>query len=175
MIESIEELLGKLDEVSSEEYKELGALVNISPDKFAKYAHFSNIHYTRNCIKRTDKYELILLCWEPGQSTPIHCHNGEECWVYMIQGSMQEQHFIDDNGQPILKDIHELKPLDKSFMCDDFGYHTLENNGSTRAMTLHLYIEPINECSIYEDNSGEFKMVDLSYYSMEGKVLEPTI
>ena len=32
--------------------------------------------YQRNVIKRTEFYELVAICWTPGQLTPIHDHVG---------------------------------------------------------------------------------------------------
>ena len=32
--------------------------------------------YQRNVIKKTEHYELVAICWTPGQLTPIHDHVG---------------------------------------------------------------------------------------------------
>ena len=35
--------------------------------------------YQRNVIKKTEHYELVAICWTPGQLTPIHDHVGSDC------------------------------------------------------------------------------------------------
>ena len=34
--------------------------------------------YQRNVIKKTEHYELVAICWTPGQLTPIHDHVGSD-------------------------------------------------------------------------------------------------
>ena len=51
-------------------------VTGLNEAEFEKYATWNQESYTRNCIARTDTYELILLCWEKKQETPIHEHGG---------------------------------------------------------------------------------------------------
>ncbi len=164
-ITSLPQLINKLNDVSKEEYKSIGVTLDIPLDEFLPYAQWSDDHYTRNCIVREKDFELILLCWEPGQSTAIHCHGGEECWVYIIDGHIEESHyqFLDD--KLIVEDKVTLTTGDKSFMSDDLGYHRLDNNASRRSMSLHLYMEPIDVCTVYDNESQTFLPKSLSYHS----------
>lgn len=34
--------------------------------EWAKYCHFSDVHYTRNLIYACEDFELVVLCWGPG-------------------------------------------------------------------------------------------------------------
>lgn len=45
----------------------------------APYLWFSNDHYTRNLVLKTDLFELIAICWEIGQKSPIHNHRDQNC------------------------------------------------------------------------------------------------
>ncbi|MGH9352523.1 MAG: hypothetical protein ACRD2G_10235, partial [Terriglobia bacterium] len=36
------------------------------------YLYFCSDHYTRNLIQRTSLYDLLAICWEIGQQSPIH-------------------------------------------------------------------------------------------------------
>jgi hypothetical protein len=50
--------------------------VRFDKQDWEAYAHFdASRHYTRNLIA-TDhvSYTLLLLCWNPGQESPIHDH-----------------------------------------------------------------------------------------------------
>ncbi|MBT4878434.1 MAG: hypothetical protein HON42_01285, partial [Alphaproteobacteria bacterium] len=47
--------------------------------------------YRRNLIKKNDFYELVAVCWLPGQLTPIHDHVGSDCAFKIIAtGGMGE-------------------------------------------------------------------------------------
>lgn len=38
------------------------------------FALFGADHYVRNCVLRTEAFELLVLCWAPGQESRIHDH-----------------------------------------------------------------------------------------------------
>jgi len=170
-ITSLDPLIDKLNSTSSEEYKAIGFSLDIPLEDILPYAFWSTEHYTRNCIVRESDYELILLCWEPGQETPIHCHGGEECWVYVLDGQLEESHFQFDGDNIIFEDLSKLKSGEKSFMDDEIGYHKLVNNTNKRAMSLHLYMDIIDTCTVYDEEINDFVPQSLNYYSYEG-VLE---
>jgi len=175
VINDLPTLLQQLDNSTKQEYADIGIRLGIPSQAFAKYAHFSDQHYTRNCIERTDHYELILLCWEEGQGTPVHCHGGEECWVYILEGQLEEQHYQLNNQNLELQSTERLATGQKSFMCDDLGFHLLQNRASGRSMSLHLYMDPIDQCSCFKKETNSFEKVDLSYYSFKGELAEVVV
>lgn len=171
-ISNLEDLLYLLDNSSKEEYKSFGKDIVIPLEEFIDYIHFNEDFYTRNCIKRTDDYELILLCWEKGQSTPIHCHNDQECWVHVLMGEFEEKRFVEKKGNMIQDHQLNLEKEKISYMNDDMGYHSLENMAKGRSVSLHLYMEPIEECKVYNEVTQEFEMRELEYYSYAGELEE---
>ena len=89
-----------------------------------------------NCIVNTEKFELILLCWEQGQITPIHDHGGEECWVKVINGEFRETIYkVNKLGElnvikTIISQVNEV-----TYMKDFMGFHSLENVSKKRSMS----------------------------------------
>src|SRR5688572_30516840 len=49
--------------------------------------------YTRNLVHREEHYELLLLCWGAGQKSPIHNHQGQRCWMAVLEGEISETLF----------------------------------------------------------------------------------
>ena len=47
---------------------------------------FDACTYRRNLIRRTAAYEALLLCWLPGQRSPIHDHRGSGCAFRVVEG-----------------------------------------------------------------------------------------
>jgi len=142
-----------------------------SMDELAPYIHWNLKRYSRNCIARDEYFELVLLCWEQGQKTAIHCHNKQECWVKVVSGSFSEEQYRLNESTGEMKYIttdilsqHEVTSVE-----DASVFHNLTNISSGRSMSLHLYMKPIEECRIYDKETSELKMVSLCYDTVGGK------
>ncbi len=127
--------------------------------------------YTRNCLAYSDKYELILLCWDVNAETPVHDHGGEDCWVYQLKGTLTEVRYTQnkDDSSVVPVDELELTPEKLTFMNDRMGYHAIENRSNQRALSLHLYASPIQVCNIFNEDEQIFKSKELSYDTYKGK------
>mgnify|MGYP006268095179 CR=1 FL=1 len=172
-IESLSDLLEILPRCSGTDFVKIADDMQIPAEELAEYAFWSDERYTRNCIDRRDHYELILLCWEEAQETPVHCHAGEECWVYTLQGNLKEERFDEgENGGLIHLQTEQMKAGELSYMNDNMGFHSLKKVGQGRAMTLHLYMNPIDRCRIYDQDKQCFEVKEMSYDSFRGKPTE---
>lgn len=150
-IKTIPELIAKLSEEPVSNYTEVLSALDLSLDYFDANCSWSDEKYTRTCLYNDDHFELILLCWEVGNKTPIHCHGGEECWVRVIKGELEEVFYENTNNSfnqmPIKK--QNLAANGLSYISDFIGLHSLENVSSERSISLHLYAEPIKECRYF--------------------------
>ena len=143
----------------------------LSLDDVLPYLHFNKGRYTRNCIARDDYFELVLLCWEQGQKTAIHCHNNQECWVKVVAGSFAEELYRINNtsGEMEYISTEMLSQHDVTAVEDANIFHNLTNKSRGRSISLHLYMKPIEECRIYDEKTSQIKRVSLSYDTLEGK------
>lgn len=163
-IQSFTELITVLSEEERTDYVGILHSLSIAHAEVNSYHSWSDEKYTRNCVVENDAFELILICWEPGQSTPIHDHGGEKCWVYVMEGEIKETLYDKaSEGQPIVKRSTTSKTGDVSFISDVMGCHSLENPTDSRTCTLHLYAKPIRNCNVYDESLGEFANRELSY------------
>ena len=157
LIQSFDELIAALCEEDPDSYGDIMHSLDIPMSEFQKHSTWSNDSYTRNCIFQNEKFELILLCWEEGQITPIHNHGGEECWVRIIQGEFKESIYKEgDEGALELIRVATAKRNDLTYMVDFMGTHSLANLSKKRSMSLHLYAKPIRECEIFDEESNKF-------------------
>jgi cysteine dioxygenase len=159
-----EALVNALQNGARKSFNDIFRSIDVPASNFKEVCSWSNDSYTRNCLACTDEFELILICWEKGQITPIHDHGGEECWVKIIDGSIKET-IYEPSDQNLPKPIRTLFPKtgDVTYMVDFMGCHRLENKTDGRAMTLHLYAKPINSCNIFDEDCSEFISKDMSY------------
>ncbi len=164
-IHTLEELVAALSEGERTTYSEIVHSLQIPVSTFEEYCSWSSESYTRNCIVDTEEFELILLCWEPGQITPIHDHGGEECWVRVIEGDLRETIYQEEEDK--LKEITSsvAKTNDVTYMIDFMGYHSLENLSSERSMSLHLYAKPIRSCNLFDEAEGKFVNTEMTYHT----------
>lgn len=169
---AVEQLAEMLDEVDPLDRAKVMKRINIEAHDLEPFITWSEQGYTRNCIARTAQYELILLCWDIGSKTPIHGHGGEDCWVYQVQGTVEEIRFKQDAEQLTVTNRMLLTPGKLAYMNDKMGYHSIENVSDQRAMTLHIYAAPIDTCKVYNDKEDCFETKEMSYHTFKGNEVE---
>ncbi|PCJ67775.1 MAG: hypothetical protein COA58_01165 [Bacteroidetes bacterium] len=147
--------------------------IDIPIEDLLPYINWKAERYTRNCVARDEYFELILLCWEKGQKTAIHCHDEQECWVKVIFGSFAEVIYTHDEeaGEMEYESSEVLSENEVTSIIESKFFHSLENVNSGRSMSLHLYMRPIAKCRVYNKQTKQLEMKELSYDSLSGKRL----
>lgn len=139
-------------------------------DSLDPYLYFCADHYTRNLIQKTRLYELLAICWDVGQKSPIHNHANQRCWMAIAYGRVLVQNF-----RLLRRDsaTHycELEPTtnfiidaDKPAEVDpEEPIHSVANPSSfgSRAVTLHIYSRPFDTCEIYDIKARRVEEVTL--------------
>lgn len=138
-----------------ETLREALSRLDLSRDDLAPYCRFSEEGYQRNIIRRTDLYELVVLCWRPGQRTPIHDHEGSTCGFLIVEGVATEVRYArDEEGVVRLADRRRMR---KGEVCasQDADIHEVANLTDRDLITLHCYSPPILRFHRYEEGSRE--------------------
>src|ERR1700674_4099943 len=65
----------------------------VAPDTLAPYLTWDRQHYTRNLIDKTPLYELIAICWEVGQGSPVHNRRDQNCWMAVPIGRLLVENY----------------------------------------------------------------------------------
>ena len=78
---------------STNQVYELMCSAPVHPDSLAPYLHWDRQHYTRNLVDKTPLYELIAICWEVGQFSSVHNHQGQNCWMAVPFGRLLVQNY----------------------------------------------------------------------------------
>jgi cysteine dioxygenase len=162
-IDSLEDLVEALDNAKKKDVPEILKSLQLKKEDLNKYASWATSDYTRNCVMRTDTYELILICWDANSETPIHDHGGQDCWVYQAAGELTEIRFAEENGDLVETNRMTLKPNGLTYMEDTMGYHQLINENKERGYTLHLYAKPIDECEVFNEDKQCFETKEMVY------------
>ncbi|MEY8847856.1 cysteine dioxygenase family protein [Psychroserpens sp. XS_ASV72] len=175
-IKFIRELIQTLSESEKSNYDYILNSFDFNSINFKPFESWSDKKYTRNCIYRDERFELLLLCWQEGQQTSIHGHDGEDCWVFLLEGKMQEMFYaMDDQGNVFETNSQTITPGEKTFMNDQIGFHRLANTNNGKTISLHLYAKPIENCSFYDEHSNEFVRKKLQYDTVQEDLLMTSV
>lgn len=130
----------------------------INSSEVLKYASWSRKHYTRNLIERNSQYELLLMCWESGQHSPIHSYGDEQGWMYVIQGELVINHYFKSHDNVKMQFYKSVKLFPEKYLYvnDYLGFHSATNSSKGRTMSLHLHAGPVEGWTIYDPESNSF-------------------
>ena len=100
---SLESLVGELAALRHKpQLSELdGWMREVRPSRaeLRPYVGFKEGTYARHRVFVNEFAELLVLCWRPGQRTPIHDHNGSYGAVRVLEGVMWETVFALGEGE----------------------------------------------------------------------------
>jgi cysteine dioxygenase len=134
------------------------------------FALFREGCYARNLVHGSALFELLVLCWHPGQVSPIHDHQGQRCWMGVLEGEIRERHFHPPEGGPgplVAGRTRVFPPGAVAYIEDDIALHDIGPVGGG-AVTLHLYSRPIRACRIFDPRTGVETLRSLVYHSVDG-------
>lgn len=142
------------DRIPLEDLRDLLADTKLTSQDVCDHMIFCDDHYARNLLRSGPQYYALLLCWKPGQASPIHDHRGASCGVRVLEGVVTERKY----------QRHPAKGLEEScvnvyeagYVCGSFDLdiHSICNEGSKNLVTLHVYSPSLTNIHIYSLKDG---------------------
>jgi cysteine dioxygenase len=163
----------KIEEISS-----LLATMPVEEASLAPYLTWDRQHYTRNLIDKTDLYELIAICWDIGQSSSVHNHRDQNCWMAAPMGKLLVENFhleFQDieagTCRLCASNTVELTAASPCAVDPREPVHRVINprEANQRAVTLHVYSRPFDTCVVYSPEQGTCGDIRLHYNTAFGK------
>ena len=149
-------LVGRLARVEARPtFAELNALlegVEVGREELRPYVGFKEGTYARHRVHLGEHAELLVLCWRPGQRTPIHDHAGSFGAVRVLRGVMWETLFeMEGEAGLAYKSAREWTPGHVTG-ADVPDIHQLGNPdvSGQDLVTLHLYSPPLTSLNVYK-------------------------
>jgi len=138
------------------EVYELVERTKIGDDEVQPYLGFKEGNYSRHRVMKNEFVEMLVLCWKPGQRTPIHDHNGSHGAVFVHEGILWETTFEYDTEKGLAYQSHrELRTggLTGSEIPD---VHQLGNPdvSGRDLITIHIYAPPLGVLKTYKLGSA---------------------
>jgi cysteine dioxygenase len=173
--------LRKFSQASFDETADILAFLRNNPvasDTLRPYLVWDSQHYTRNLIDKTPLYELVAICWEIGQTSSVHNHRGQNCWMAAPVGRLlvENYHLVSQD----LKTGHcnlepagtiEMNATQPCAVNPKEPVHRVLNprEFNQRAVTLHVYSRPFDSCVVYSPEQNVCGEIKLHYNSEYGK------
>lgn len=134
------------------------------------YIFFKPNKHTRNLIADSDNFELVLICWPPQKSVAIHGHEGQKCWMKVLQGQLRFVSYKEVTRSPKIK----LQKVSDhiggvGFVDGPAHIHAVHNCFEQPAISLHLYARPIRECDIYNVKKHCIERKKMGYNTKYGQ------
>ncbi len=110
---------------------------------------YSEDGYQRNIIKKTEHYELVAICWNPGQNTPIHDHVGSDC-AFLILSGVSTETLYETNEEGLAYPISSRR-YESGEVCaaEEPDIHRVSNEESSNLINLHVYTPPLSGFNMY--------------------------
>jgi cysteine dioxygenase len=150
-------------------FLELTGRLRVSDDLIESCARFSDVEYTRNLVLRTSAFELLVLCWQPGQESTIHDHAGSLNSIRVYSGELTSRIFAPADGVtagagPVVQTQEDrLLPSEAVIGVDRSGIHQLADTASEPLVTVHVYAPPLKDLVVYHTASDVVERRPLRY------------
>lgn len=172
-LESINELLNFLNPNKRDVKKCFEGMKSLDSSslKIKDFLFWDNSNYTRNLISKTESFELLACCWEPGQSSILHDLNGQLGWIKVLKGDL-DFNVVKVNGSVEEKESRKLG-VDEMFTHQTKKQmYKITNNSTERAISLHLYSLPITYYKVLTGNGTDVENLNITYHSINGTLIK---
>lgn len=114
------------------------------------YICFRCENYQRQILYRDSNCEIIVVCWQPGQSSPIHDHGDCLNVTRVYRGTLTSRTYILNNKFfPLLEEEKDLQ-ANELVGVDYAQIHQLANTSNQNLITLNVYVKPLQQMKVYD-------------------------
>jgi len=141
----IEYLDGLEQRASVERVRELLESADVTLDDVRDFVRYDPGQYQRNLLAINTWYEVLVICWQSGQRSPIHNHARSTCGLKVLSGVCTETIFDHSPcGQVVALSSQNLTAgyISASQDEDTHQVSNLQAPGED-LVTLHIYSPPL--------------------------------
>jgi cysteine dioxygenase len=135
-------------------------MAEISAEELQPYLGFKEGNYWRHRVFRNEFAEMLVLCWRPGQRTPIHDHNGSHGGVKVYRGMLWETTFTYDAVAGLGYKSAREYAVGAVTGSDVPDIHQLGNPDVSEhdLVTIHVYAPPLGVLHTYKPGSAKIDL-----------------
>ena len=147
---AIDELKHTSKEMRLPDLRKFISKLKVDRSEIEPHIAFTDDRYARNLIYKCPDFECLVLCWHPGQRSPIHDHADSICAVYTVEGTLSADNYRKTANGHVRADYSEdFKP--GSFLSiQTTEIHQVSNlQDSANLISLHFYVGPLENSFLY--------------------------
>lgn len=153
------------EDFSAKSVFKLMKLVNIDPEEIKKCINFSSESYARNLFYKDSRFEVLIMCWDKNQKSPIHDHDMSFSVEKIFSGKI-----INTNYHRVEPDSDELSEADsQDLSVGDVIFsvpgeiHKIEPGNNSPAVSIHLYSPPLKQMKFFNLENKTSQWAKLGY------------
>jgi cysteine dioxygenase len=143
-----------------------GFISKLKPDwsEIEPYIHFTNERYARNLVYKCSDFECLVLCWRPGQRSPIHDHANSICAVYTVGGTLSADNYRKTANGHIRADYSEDFRPGSVLTIQTTEIHQVSNlQDSGDLISVHFYLGPLENSFLYSVQQPTHELYQRTY------------
>ena len=120
--------------------------------------------YARTRVHRDDHFELLLLTWSGRARSPVHDHDGQDCWFLPLDGAfdLDDYAIAAEDGRRArltLLGSRRLAAGDAGVIDRRDRYQAIHavHAATSRALSLHVYAQPLDRCRVFDLGRGVWR------------------
>jgi cysteine dioxygenase len=150
LVAAIDELKNRAGEMNLPDLRRFISKLQPDRQEIEPYLHFTSEKYARNLVYKCSGFECLVLCWKPGQRSPIHDHANSICAVYTLDGTLSADNYRKMSNGHIRADFSEDFNPGSVLTIQTTEIHQVSNLHDTADLvSLHFYLGPLENSFLY--------------------------
>ena len=153
--------------MSSAKMRDILDRLAVSTEDIRDHQRFSEERYARNLVYKSQRFEIMVMCWNSGQRSSIHDHAGSLGGLKILSGTLTESLFEQaPNG--MIKSSTSVDHEAGSIRVEETSLiHQISNlqPDGGQAISLHIYVPQLVRMKVYSLEDPTVRNILPQYFS----------
>ena len=164
LISAIDELKHTAKEMRLPDLRRFISGLKVNRSEIEPHILFAEEKYARNLVYKCEHFECLVLCWKPGQRSPIHDHANSICTVYTVDGLLSADNYRKMSNGHIRADYSEDFKPGSVLSIQTTEIHQVSNlQDAAPLISLHFYLGPLENSFLYSTQQPIHELYQRSY------------
>jgi cysteine dioxygenase len=164
LVSAIDELKHTAKEMRLPDLRRFISGLKVNRSEIEPHILFTEEKYARNLIYKCAHFECLVLCWKPGQRSPIHDHANSICTVYTVEGLLSADNYRKMSNGHIRADYSEDFKPGSVLSIQTTEIHQVSNlQDAAPLISLHFYLGPLENSFLYSTQQPIHELYQRTY------------
>lgn len=112
-------------------------LLSYVGEDYTHFVTFDEATYTRKILLDKNNLKVVLIGWNPSQSSPLHGHKESSCIFKVLDNRVTEMRMTNEDSEILSSSI--IYAAGMALINDFYGFHIIENPTDLPSVSLHIY------------------------------------